>query len=96
MDSIVVMGQITGNIIAKDKIDLKATARLTGDIKAKRLAVEDGVTFVGKSEVNPSGLVQQTVSKPPHESTQEHDTTHEHHEETNEERNKSNRFFGKK
>ena len=40
------------------KTDWKASTRLNGDIRAKRLTVEDGVTFVGKSEVNPSGPVQ--------------------------------------
>jgi cytoskeletal protein CcmA (bactofilin family) len=51
-----VHGQVTGNIIAKDRIELKATARISGDIKGKRLTVEDGVSFVGKAEVNPSGM----------------------------------------
>jgi len=55
VNSISVAGTIQGNITAKDRIELKSTARLMGDIKAKRLAVEDGVTFVGKSEVNPTG-----------------------------------------
>ena len=55
VNSISVAGTIVGNITAKDRIELKSTARLMGDIKAKRLAVEDGVTFVGKSEVNPTG-----------------------------------------
>jgi cytoskeletal protein CcmA (bactofilin family) len=55
VNSVTVSGTIQGNIQAKDRIELKSTARLLGDIKAKRLAVEDGVTFVGKSEVNPTG-----------------------------------------
>jgi cytoskeletal protein CcmA (bactofilin family) len=55
VSSISVAGSINGNISAKDRIEMKATARVNGDIKSKRLAVEDGVTFVGKSEVNPSG-----------------------------------------
>ncbi len=55
VNSVSVAGTIQGNITAKDRIELKSTARLLGDIKAKRLAVEDGVTFVGKSEVNPTG-----------------------------------------
>jgi len=50
-----VMGQVNGNISVKDRVELKATARLNGDIRAKRLIVEDGATFVGKSEVNPAG-----------------------------------------
>lgn len=55
VNSISISGAITGNITAKDRIQMLATARVQGDIKAKRLTVEDGVTFVGRSEVNPSG-----------------------------------------
>ena len=55
VESITVLGQINGNIVAKDRIELKTTAKINGDLKAKRLTVEDGVTLVGKSEVNPSG-----------------------------------------
>ena len=51
-----VHGQITGNLVAKDRIELKAAARISGDVKAKRMVVEDGVSFVGKVEVNPAGV----------------------------------------
>ena len=59
VETVSIMGQVNGNINARDKIELKSTARLHGDIRAKRLTVEDGVTFVGKVEVNPSGAGQQ-------------------------------------
>lgn len=97
VDSVVVMGQVVGNITAKDKIDLKSTARLTGDIRSRRLAVEDGVTFVGKSEVNPSGAAQ----RPPvsgearsvgHEIVPEQDTVLS----SDDDKTKGGRFFGKK
>lgn len=52
--SIVVIGMIKGNITAKERIELKGTARVAGDIKAKRLVVEEGVILVGKSEISPS------------------------------------------
>ena len=55
VNSVTLSGTVQGNIEAKDRIALKSTARLLGDIKSKRLSVEDGVTFVGKSEVNPTG-----------------------------------------
>ncbi|MFO7870098.1 MAG: polymer-forming cytoskeletal protein [Kiritimatiellia bacterium] len=55
VNSVTVLGQVNGNITAKDRIELKSSAKVTGDIRAKRMAVEDGVMFVGKSEVNPSG-----------------------------------------
>lgn len=54
-NAVVVAGTINGNMTARDKIQMQSTAKVFGDIKAKRLSVEDGVTFVGRSEVNPSG-----------------------------------------
>jgi cytoskeletal protein CcmA (bactofilin family) len=53
VNSVVVLGQVRGNITAKDRIELKGNARIVGDIKGKRLVVEDGVSLVGKSEINP-------------------------------------------
>jgi cytoskeletal protein CcmA (bactofilin family) len=55
VNSVTVEGSVQGNITAKDRIEMKSSGRVTGDIRAKRLAVEDGVTFIGRSEVNPSG-----------------------------------------
>jgi len=55
VEAVTVLGQINGNVVAKDRIELKSSARMMGDIKSKRLTVEDGVTFVGKADVNPSG-----------------------------------------
>jgi cytoskeletal protein CcmA (bactofilin family) len=52
--SVVVRGKLTGNINAKDKIEIKSKAELFGDIRATKLVVEEGVTFVGKTEVNPN------------------------------------------
>ena len=67
IETISIMGQINGNITAKDKIELKSTARLHGDIRAKRLTVEDGVTFIGKVEVNPAGTSAAAPAKPAEE-----------------------------
>jgi len=53
--SATIEGAVQGNVTAKDRIEMKSSARVTGDIRAKRLSVEDGVTFIGRSEVNPSG-----------------------------------------
>ena len=61
--SVVVRGKITGNVIAKDKIELKAKTELFGDVRAAKLVIEEGVTFVGKTEVNPN-KVSPTVQPP--------------------------------
>ena len=52
--TVVVRGKITGNIIAKEKIEIKTKTELFGDVRAAKLVVEEGVTFVGKTEVNPN------------------------------------------
>ena len=55
VNSVSIEGSVQGNVTAQDRIEMKSTARLNGDIRAKRLSVEDGVSFIGRSEVNSSG-----------------------------------------
>lgn len=49
--SIIVEGKINGNIVAQDLIELRSTAEMRGDITASKLKIEEGVVFVGKSDV---------------------------------------------
>jgi cytoskeletal protein CcmA (bactofilin family) len=62
--SVVVRGKINGNIAAKEKIDIKARTELFGDIRAPKLVIEEGVTFVGKSEVNPNKVAPSAQPQP--------------------------------
>lgn len=62
--SVVVRGKITGNIAAKEKIDIKAKAELFGDIRSPKLIIEEGVTFVGKTEVNPNKVAPTPQPRP--------------------------------
>jgi cytoskeletal protein CcmA (bactofilin family) len=52
--SVTVLGKVHGNIIVEERCELKTRAVLMGDLKAARLMIEDGATFVGKSEVTPN------------------------------------------
>ena len=54
VSSVVLRGKINGNVTAREKIEIKAKTELFGDIRAPKLTIEEGVTFVGKSEVNPN------------------------------------------
>ncbi len=53
--SAVVEGRVDGNITASDKVELKQSAHIIGDLKAKTLVMEEGVIFVGNCNVNPEG-----------------------------------------
>ena len=64
--SVTVLGKVHGNITVEERCELKARAVLQGDLKAARLVVEEGATFVGKSEVTPNkvALKQPEVARP--------------------------------
>lgn len=49
--TVIVYGKVHGNLTATDRIELKASAEVVGDIKAKVLSIEAGAIFVGKSTV---------------------------------------------
>ncbi|MGZ8939519.1 MAG: bactofilin family protein [Limisphaerales bacterium] len=49
-------GKITGNITTREKLEVKGKTELFGDIRAARLSIEEGVTFVGRVDVNPNKL----------------------------------------
>jgi cytoskeletal protein CcmA (bactofilin family) len=53
--SVTVLGKIHGNITVVERCELKARAQLVGDLKAARVIIEEGATFVGKSEVSSGG-----------------------------------------
>src|ERR1700683_1276217 len=53
-NSVMVRGKVNGNVTAKEKIDIKTKTEMFGDIRAARLVMEEGITFVGQTEVNPN------------------------------------------
>ena len=65
--SCTVLGKVHGNITVEERCELKGRAVLQGDLKAARLVIEDGATFVGKSEVTPvkGAIKPATEVRPP-------------------------------
>lgn len=49
--SVVIYGKVHGNIVCTDRVEIKASAEMVGDVKAGTLSIEPGAIFVGKSEV---------------------------------------------
>ena len=45
---------VTWNVTAVDRCELQARARLIGDLKASRIVIEDGATFIGNAEDSPN------------------------------------------
>ncbi len=61
---VIARGKINGNIVAKEKIDIKTKTELFGDIRAPKLVVEEGVTFVGRADVNPNKVSPSAPAAP--------------------------------
>ena len=47
---IVVLGQLSGNVHGTERVELKKSAVLTGDIITQRIIIEDGAVFKGSIE----------------------------------------------
>jgi len=50
-----VSGQVTGNISASEKVELKADCKVTGDIRAPRILIADGAIFKGNVDMDMKG-----------------------------------------
>lgn len=51
---VVVLGRLTGNVVATGRVDLRESAVVNGDIVASRLAIEESVTLKGRVELKGS------------------------------------------
>ena len=49
--NITIVGEITGNVAADERVELTDTARLVGDIRAPRISVSDGAKFKGSVDM---------------------------------------------
>ena len=96
VESTSILGQVNGNIVAKDRIEMKSSARVNGDIKSKRLTVEDGVTFIGKSEVNPSGVSADRSDSRKGGDAPAAENKGENKDENKDDKNKGAGMFGRK
>ena len=62
--SVIVMGKVHGNITVNERCELRSRSQLIGDLRAARLIIEEGATFVGKSEVSPNkGMLKELGTK---------------------------------
>jgi cytoskeletal protein CcmA (bactofilin family) len=54
--TVILKGNVNGNITVQERCELHSNAQLIGDLKAVRLSLEDGATLLGKLEVNPNKI----------------------------------------
>jgi cytoskeletal protein CcmA (bactofilin family) len=64
---VIVHGSVNGNITAFERVEVKATGRMNGDLTAPKVQMSDGATFTGRLETrNPAkGNAKEKTSKQP-------------------------------
>jgi cytoskeletal protein CcmA (bactofilin family) len=56
--SVIILGEVTGNVTASEKVDIRDNGSVDGDIAAPRVAIAEGAHFRGSIDM------QRTAAKP--------------------------------
>src|SRR5262249_12019151 len=61
---IVIHGKVTGNVTASERVELKRSCSLTGDVATLRIMIEDGAFFKGAIDIKEAKDSRSDVRKP--------------------------------
>ncbi len=50
--SLSVGGRLTGNVVARERVEVRANGKMVGDIKAPRIVIADGAAFKGNVDMD--------------------------------------------
>jgi cytoskeletal protein CcmA (bactofilin family) len=50
--SLSVGGRVTGNVVARERVEVRANGKMIGDIKAPRIVIADGAAFKGNVDMD--------------------------------------------
>lgn len=62
--SVVILGEVTGNVTATEKVDLRDNGSVDGDIAAPRVAIAEGAHFRGSIDMQRTGANATATAKP--------------------------------
>jgi cytoskeletal protein CcmA (bactofilin family) len=69
--SVIVLGEVTGNVTASDKVDIRDNGSVDGDIVAPRVAIAEGAHFRGSVDMQRKGGAQQPAKAAPQAAAQQ-------------------------
>ena len=68
-DEVVLSGHVEGDVVASKRIEVRSTARLTGDLRSPRLSIEDGALIAGRvgelqdeADPEPNAVAPESIS----------------------------------
>jgi len=62
--SVIVLGEVTGNVTASDKVDIRDNGSVDGDIISPRVAIAEGAHFRGSVDMQRKGAAAAPASAP--------------------------------
>jgi cytoskeletal protein CcmA (bactofilin family) len=63
--SVIVLGEVTGNVTASDKVDIRDNGSVDGDIVSPRVAIAEGAHFRGSVDMQRKGGAPQAQAAKP-------------------------------
>jgi cytoskeletal protein CcmA (bactofilin family) len=61
--SVVILGEVTGNVTASEKVDIRDNGSVDGDIAAPRVAIAEGAHFRGSIDMQRAGASAKPAEK---------------------------------
>jgi cytoskeletal protein CcmA (bactofilin family) len=61
--SVVILGSVTGNLTATERVDIRATGSLIGDLSSPRLAIAEGGSLRGKVQMSTASAAHSAPRK---------------------------------
>ena len=61
--SVVILGEVTGNVTASEKVDIRDNGSVDGDIAAPRVAIAEGAHFRGSIDMQRAGATAKSDQK---------------------------------
>jgi cytoskeletal protein CcmA (bactofilin family) len=62
--SVIVLGEVQGNVTASDKVDIRDNGSVEGDLVSPRIAIAEGAHFKGSIDMQRKGNAPQPQAKP--------------------------------
>ena len=63
--AVIVLGEVTGNVTASEKVDIRDNGSVDGDIASPRVAIAEGAHFRGSVDMQRAGAAKAQQPQPP-------------------------------
>src|SRR5687768_14350018 len=63
--AVIVLGEVTGNVTASEKVDIRDNGSVDGDIVSPRVAIAEGAHFRGSVDMQRKGVAQEKPATKP-------------------------------